>query len=290
MGYNIEGETSLTGRCSLLRGNDSIPGMPLLLGFSVSLLVALAGYTARALTRAGALTATLVGTLIIWRTGGGGLAALGAFFVGSSLISRLAPDPGSSLLDAKGATRDPMQVLANGGAAALAALLAGSNQAALWSITGSLAAAAADTWATSSGAWSRTEPRHILTGRRVPAGTSGGITVVGSVGAAAGAASVGLAAMLCGGGSQLLPLALVVGMLGMLLDSAAGALLQGKFRCDQCQRDTERRVHRCGAAARHLRGLAWLTNDGVNAIATITAALLGYAAFLFYGAGHISDR
>src|SRR5512147_693899 len=101
MGYNIEGETSLTGRSSLRRVYDSIPGMPLLLAFGVSLVVALAGYTARALTRAGTLTATLVGTLIIWRTGGSGLAALGAFFVGSSLISRLAPDPGGSLLDAK---------------------------------------------------------------------------------------------------------------------------------------------------------------------------------------------
>ncbi len=135
--------------------------MPLHLAFAVSLAVALAGYAARALTRAGALTATTVGTLIVWRTGGSGLAALGAFFVGSSLISRLAPDPGGPLLDAKGATRDPWQVLANGGAAALAALLAGSNQAALWSVTGSLAAAAADTWATSAGGWSR---RNALVG------------------------------------------------------------------------------------------------------------------------------
>lgn len=264
--------------------------MPLLLALGVSLMVALAGLATRALTRAGALAATAVGTAIVWRTGASGLAALGAFFVGSSLISRLAPDPGVARLDAKGATRDPWQVLANGGAAALAALLAGSNQAALWSITASLAAAAADTWATSCGAWSRTDPRHILTGRTVPPGTSGGVTLVGTAGAAAGAASVGVAALVLDSTTALLPLALVTGMLGMLLDSAAGALLQGKFHCDRCERETERRVHRCGSEARRVGGLTWLTNDGVNALATVVAAALGYVAFLSYGASHIATR
>jgi uncharacterized protein (TIGR00297 family) len=261
--------------------------MPVLLALGVSFLVALAGLASRALTRSGALTATAIGTAILWRTGASGLAALGVFFVGSSLISRLAPDPGAARLDTKGATRDPWQVLANGGAAAVAALLSGSKPAALWSITASLAAAAADTWATSCGAWSPTDPRHILTGERVLPGTSGGITLAGTAGAAAGAATVGIATFLVDGSVALIALALVTGMLGMLLDSAAGALLQGKFRCDRCPSDTERRVHRCGEKSRLVGGFAWLDNDGVNALATSVAAGLGYLIFLSYGASHI---
>lgn len=253
--------------------------MTFLVGFMISLAVAAGGYLARALTRGGAVAATLVGTAILWRTGVPGLAALGAFFIGASLVSRLAPDAGVRALDAKGTTRDPWQVLANGGGAAAAALLAGTAEAALWAVTASLAAAAADTWATSTGGWSRSPPRHVLTWKKVPPGTSGGVTLLGSVGALAGALTVGAAAGLAGGSAALLPLALTIGMGGMFLDSVAGALLQGKFHCDTCAQATEQRVHRCGAPTRRVAGLPWLTNDGVNALATIAAAVLGFLAF-----------
>src|SRR5438093_5230732 len=46
---------------------------------------------------------------------------------------------------------------------------------------GALAAAAADTWATEIGAFSPFAPRLITSGRQVPRGTSGGITVLGSL-------------------------------------------------------------------------------------------------------------
>ncbi|MFN8652372.1 MAG: DUF92 domain-containing protein [Gemmatimonadales bacterium] len=244
---------------------------------AISLLVALGGFAARALTRAGTVAATLVGTAILWRTGTAGLAALGTFFVGASLISRLAPDPAARALEAKGNTRDAIQVLANGGAAALAALLA-PGATALWCVTASLAAAAADTWATSAGGWSRIAPRHVLTGRTVPPGTSGGITSLGSAGAAAGALSVAGMAGLVARDLRLVVWATTIGVAGMLLDSVIGAALQGRFHCDRCDADTERAMHRCGSATRVVGGFRWITNDGVNALATLAAALLGYLA------------
>lgn len=245
---------------------------------TMSLLVALGGYAARALTRAGALAATLVGTAILWRTGFPGLVALGTFFVGSSLISRLAPDPAARALEAKGNTRDAMQVLANGGAAALGVLLAPGG-AALWCVTASLAAAAADTWATSVGGWSRTAPRHVLSWRQVRPGTSGGITSLGTLGAAVGALSVGGATALFTHDPKLAAWATTIGVAGMLLDSVIGAALQGRFHCDQCDQDTERARHRCGSATRPAGGIRWLTNDGVNAVATSAAAILAYLVF-----------
>jgi uncharacterized protein (TIGR00297 family) len=250
---------------------------------SVLLSVAFAGIGWRlaALSGSGALTAAAVGTAVLAGTGWPGFLALGAFFAGSTLVSRLAPDR-TAALDAKGQRRDPVQVLANGGPAAIAALVP---EAGLWIVTASLAASAADTWATSVGGWSRSMPRHILTGQPVDPGTSGGVTVLGTTGALAGAALVAAGPARAGSDWALFSVAVVVGMLGMLLDSLLGAAVQGRFQCDRCDRPTERRVHGCGSVARLQGGFAWLTNDGVNLLASSAAACAGWAAWWKWGAG-----
>ncbi len=253
--------------------------MPLITALGIAALVASVGAALGVLTPAGALAATLVGVAVLWPLGWPGCAALGAFFAGSSAISRIAPDPGRTL-DAKGSCRDPLQVAANGGTAALGALLELVHPGpGLWVATASLAAAAADTWATAAGGWSPTPPRHILSRRSVPAGTGGGVTWYGTAGALAGAASVGAGVVLAGGAAPLFPLALGIGMLGMLADSLLGAGCQGRFHCSACDQATERAVHRCGTPASHVGGARWLTNDGVNAISTLFAGLLGYLAW-----------
>jgi len=254
--------------------------MPLITALGIAALVAWAGAALGVLTRAGALAAILVGVAVLWPLGWPGCAGLGAFFAGSSAISRIAPDPGLTRLDAKGSRRDPLQVAANGGTAALGALLELVHPGpGLWVATASLAAAAADTWATAAGAWSPTPPRHILSRRTVPAGTGGGVTWYGTAGALAGAASVGAGVVLAGGAAPLFPLALGIGMLGMLADSLLGAGWQGRFHCPACAQATERTVHRCGTPAILVGGARWLTNDGVNAISTLFAGLLGSLAW-----------
>ncbi|MBK7351120.1 MAG: DUF92 domain-containing protein [Gemmatimonadetes bacterium] len=253
--------------------------MPLLTALLCSALISAAGWRLRALTRGGGLAATAVGTTILAGTSWAGMAALGAFFVGASWVSRRAPDR-SAAFGAKGQTRDAWQVLANGGAAALGALVP---EAGLWIVTASLAAAAADTWATAVGGWSRRAPRHILTWAPVPAGTSGGLTPLGTMGAVAGALLVAGAAAVVAGTPRLGAAALGIGTLGMLLDSLLGATLQGRFHCDHCDAPTERARHRCGAGARRVAGVAWLGNDGVNALATAAAAVAGWAAWRMLG-------
>lgn len=253
--------------------------MPFALALTIAALVALAGWRLRALTAGGAVTALGIGVAILARTGWAGLLALGAFFVGASLISRLAPDR-SAAFDAKGHRRDPWQVLANGAPAALGALVP---LGALWIVTASLAAAAADTWATSTGGWSRTDPRHPLTLRRVPPGTSGGITLAGTLGALLGAAVVAAGPAIVTHSARLGLVAIGAGVLGMFFDSFLGATLQGKFHCDQCDRPTERRIHRCGRPSRRTGGVTWLNNDGVNLLATSAAALAGWLSWSWWG-------
>lgn len=249
--------------------------MRLLTALLLSITVAAAGRALHALTTMGAVAATGIGTAILWRAGWPGLAALGAFFVGASLISRLAPDHAQRTLDAKGNTRDPAQVLANGGAAAVGALLFPA--ASLWIVTAALAAAAADTWATSTGAWSRAQPRHILSGARVAPGTSGGITLLGTLGGVVGSLTVAVSAGLIAGTPALIASCSVIGVVGMLADSLLGATVQARFHCPTCGAPTERARHRCGTVTERKGGVAWISNDVVNAIATTLAAVLGWA-------------
>jgi uncharacterized protein (TIGR00297 family) len=225
------------------------------------------------LTRGGGLAAWTVGTATLWGTGWNGGAVLAAFFVSSSLLSRSIEAP--SVLDPKGNCRDASQVYANGGVAALASLIGIRQPAlALWLVTATLAAAAADTWASAIGGLSRRPTRLLLVGRPVEPGASGGMTPVGTIAAAAGALVVSGTGTLGGVPLGLLAAGTLIGFLGMLLDSALGAVLQGRFRCPRCDLPSEWRVHRCGTSTIRMGGLPWLSNDGVNLAATAASGAL----------------
>lgn len=256
--------------------------MPPALAAGVSVLVALVAWRARALTGSGAVAATVVGLLILWHTGWSGFAVLGAYFASSTLVGRLAVGARAGTADPADEIRNHRQVLANGGLAAVLApaelLHAGLG---FWLVTVVLAASAADTWATGVGALSPRPPRDILRWRVVPPGTSGGVTWFGSSGGLAGAALVALAGAAAepDGGGRLYLAATGLGWLGMLVDSAAGSAVQGRFHCPRCDRPTERRVHGCGSRTAHRRGWRWLDNDGVNALSTAVAGALGALAW-----------
>jgi uncharacterized membrane protein len=240
--------------------------------------VALLAWGARSLTTGGALAAWLVGIAVLVGTGWAGGAVLAAFFVSSSGIGRLAPAPAG--LDPKGERRDPWQVAANGGPAALGALLGLHDPSlGLWVVTGSLAAAAADTWATAAGGWSRTPPRRLLLGVELARGISGGMTVAGTLGAAVGALLVAATGAAAGAAPALLPVGTLVGFVGMVADSAVGSAWQGRFRCPACDVASEWRVHRCGTRTVRLGGSAWLDNDGVNLAASALGAVLAGVAW-----------
>lgn len=229
------------------------------------------------LTPAGALAALGVGSAVSWGTGGWGVAVLLTFFIGSTAVSRLCPDPAAEQGEAKGGRRDARQVLANGGAPALGALLGVIEPATgFWVLSIGLAAAAADTWATALGATSPTPPRHLLTGALVATGTSGGVTLRGTLGGVLGAASIGVVAWLAARDVRLLGAAIGIGTAGMVIDSLLGATLQGRFHCPTCDVSTERPRHRCGSETRPVQGIRWLTNDGVNGMATLLATGIGW--------------
>ena len=255
----------------------------------ISLAIVIAGFALRALTRGGAAAAFFVGVACLGYGGYAVAAPLVAFFVSGSALSRLTARGAAKDAAGNDATRNGVQVLANGGAAAASAVVAGlvysgaGPSAARWFVAAvcALACAAADTWATEVGALSTTPPRSIVTGKPVDIGASGGVTALGTFASIAGAAFIGAvyAAFLPAHRFGAVIGVTVIGSIGALLDSMLGALLQGMWRCDECATDRETRVHGCRARARLIHGVAWLDNDGVNAISTIAGAVLGYLAF-----------
>jgi uncharacterized protein (TIGR00297 family) len=253
--------------------------VPALFAAAVAAVAALVAWWAGTLTGSGAGAAGTIGFLVLYGTGWKGGAVLAAFFISSNLVSRLSPAPPAAL-DPKGERRDHWQVYANGALAGLAGGIGTGNfELGLWLVTCVLAAAAADTWATSFGTRSAGRARLIWSGRTVPAGTSGGMTAAGTTAAVAGAIIVSTTGAWAGGMPILLPTATLIGFGGMVVDSAIGALLQGRFHCSACNMASEWKVHRCGRATARTSGIAWLNNDVVNFLATGSAAAAGLATW-----------
>jgi uncharacterized protein (TIGR00297 family) len=253
----------------------------IVVGFVLALAVSLAALRARALTAGGAAIATVIGTAAMaagWSWG----ALLIIYFASSSALSRSGraeKEQRTGSIVAKTGERDAVQVLANGalfGAASVAMLIRPDVR---WIAlgAGSLAASAADTWATEVGTLSPSDPHSILSGQRVPPGTSGGVTLIGTLAMFAGAAFIA-ALMHAFGWSLAIALNVALGgIAGAVVDSLLGATVQARRWCDTCARETERTTHDCNAATRHLRGLAWMDNDVVNFLSGAAGGLLAAA-------------
>ncbi len=252
----------------------------LLLGLALSALIGGLAFRLGALTRDGWLGAVLVGTAVFGFGGWPWAFLLIAFFVSASAFTRYGSKRKAAAVQefAKGGPRDLGQALANGGIGAGLAVLWGlfPHPALWWMFAGSMAAVTADTWATEIGLLSRHPPRRILDGKIVPPGTSGAITLEGTIAAGLGALGIGILAVGLSPVDGALGMALRVGLagwLGALLDSFLGATVQRVYWCDRCGKETERPIHRCGEPTRPLRGWRWLNNDGVNALAALAGAL-----------------
>jgi len=247
-------------------------------GLIAAATIAFAARAARSLTTGGAITATVIGTLAVtagWSWG----ALLILYFVSSTILSRLGraeKEKRTSSVVAKGGQRDAVQVLANGGifAAAAIAMLVDPNIRWIALGAGSLGAAAADTWATEVGTLYGGTPRSILTWRPVPAGTSGGVSLIGTLAALAGATFVAIIATALGWTPRLGTMIAIGGIAGAMVDSVIGATMQSRRWCDGCERETERATHDCGAETRRLRGLPWLDNDAVNFLSNAAGGIL----------------
>jgi uncharacterized protein (TIGR00297 family) len=247
-------------------------------GLVLASAIALAAWRLGSLSASGAAAATVAGTVAMGAGWDWGI-LLVTYFASSSLLTRFRAEDKAHLLSGrldKGGVRDAVQVLANGGVFAGAAIGYLATGSPGWRLVaaGALAASAADTWATEIGTLSRAAPRSILTWRRVEAGTSGAVTGLGLIAGVGGAMLLGVTAAFIGWGASGFRAAIVGGFVGCVFDSVLGASLQARRWCAVCRAETEQPVHRCGAQTSLRGGVSWLD----NALSTIVGALLGAAA------------
>jgi len=265
----------------------------LIIGFFFAIIIAFLAYRARSLSRSGVWGALLVGTIIFGLGGWQWAVILLAFFVSSSVLTRLFGRRKETLNEKfeKGGQRDIAQVLANGAIASLFAGLHFFFPAASWpwqAFAASMAAVNADTWATELGVLNPFPPRLITNGKSVECGTSGAISLFGTLSALGGAILIAILATVLdplghaspsdpsqGRFTYHLLLITLAGLGGAMFDSLLGATVQAIYRCPQCDKETERHpLHTCGAATMQIRGWKWLNNDLVNLACSIVGALV----------------
>ena len=246
-------------------------------GSLLAVSVAFLARRTRTLSTSGAVTAAVVGTIAVAAGWSWGVLLL-SHFIAASAFSKLGEREKAELVGPvvqKAGERDWRQVLANGGVYAVAALGYLVFPSPLWYAVGvgALAASAADTWSTEVGTLVGGEPVSIISAKRVPPGTSGGVSLIGTIAGAGGAVFIGAAATLADWPVPFAAAALG-GIAGGLADSLLGAVLQARRWCDVCAKSTERVVHSCGTSTRHAGGVAGLDNDAVNAVCSGVGALV----------------
>ena len=244
-------------------------------GLALAATIAALAWRAGSLSRSGAGAAVIVGALAVTAGWSWGILLIW-FFVSSSVLThwreRIKTARTRSVVE-RGGTRDAVQVMANGAVFALAGAVGLWQGSTSWQAfgLGSLATAAADTFATEVGTAFGATPRLILGGRRVVAGTSGAVSGMGTLASFVGAASMGGAAWVMAWTAPVAVAVSVGGVVGAFADTLLGATVQERRHCDQCGQATERRVHDCGTTTSRTGGMRGFRNDAVN----LTSGALG---------------
>lgn len=250
-----------------------------LVGVLFAAIIATLSYKIKFLTYSGAFATFVLAGLIFGLGGIKWSVPILTFFILSSILSKARKRKNEmvELYFEKGGVRDHLQVFANGGLGGLLVVLNFFHQDNLFYLIylSTLSAVCADTWATEIGTWKKAATYNVLTLKPVEQGVSGGVSLIGTVGALAGAFAIVLSGIAWNDlpAASYIILIFSAGLFGSFFDSILGATIQSQNQCTICNKVTEKNIH-CGIEANHFRGYKWINNDVVNFLSGVSGALL----------------
>ena len=247
-------------------------------GFIAAVIVSVISYEIKLLSKSGAAAAVILGFFIF---GLGGLkwsVPLLTFFILSSLLSKFRKGKNEEVENyfEKSEVRDYLQVLSNGGLAGILVIVYSFRPNELFYIMylATLAVVCADTWATEIGTIRKTATYNILDFKPIAQGTSGGISMPGIFGAFLGSSIISLSGLFWLNSNIVLTIftVIITGVIGCMFDSVLGAAVQLQYRCVQCGKITEKKIH-CGIPSSRIRGMKGINNDTVNFLSALFGIL-----------------
>ena len=270
---------------------------PVWLALLLALGAATVAWSARWVTRTGAIATLITGALVFWLGGGEAVVPLIAFFVSSSVLTAIGRKTKKSakrkpLIEADG--RTGVQVLANGGAAVaiviahrVLAYQVPLEQDRIVQILflAAVAAVNADTWATEIGSRWGGNPRQLSTWRKVAPGTNGAISIIGTIAAAGGALFIPLCSYRLWDMTNAEFAAVAwAGLSVAALFSTS--FRRATYRAWQFRNPSSNEVtdspETNGKRNALIRGLPWIDNNVVNFAASVAGALFCWV-LLHYG-------
>lgn len=260
-----------------------------LIGFALSLFIAGLAYLKKSLTLSGMIAALFFGTLIymfgqflVW-------SALIAFFISSSLLTKLheKKDVEGINIDKKG--RNYVQVISNALVATIFLIIYRLTTQNIFLIASvvSIATSNADTWASEIGVLSKGKTFSILNFKIMEKGSSGAVSILGLIASMLGAFFIGVVFTTIYATFHdfewvtLLTYGMIItigGFIGALLDSYLGLLVQAKYKGKQSGRIFELKKIP-GEQAILISGITFITNDAVNFLSGLFSSIITIVLF-----------
>ncbi|MEM2945818.1 MAG: DUF92 domain-containing protein [Thermoproteota archaeon] len=261
--------------------------------------LAVATYVSRSLSFSGVLASILIGVTVLFLGGWDCFIVMLAFLIlgVASTKYRRKDKEADALTQEKGGVRSWVNVLANGGPAAISIMLEHFFRMEIFLVffITTVCSAAADTLATELGLLSSSKPRLITNLKRsVEKGVSGGVTLLGTFAGFSGALAIALVSLTLqqANAPGIIPRASNVqslfvacsigGFLGMVVDSLLGATVQEAYFSK-----ADSRLHeKPGKQGEYVlvKGFRGFNNHVVNFVSNIIAGILGITIYVFTAA------
>lgn len=245
-------------------------------------VIGIASYYFKFLSLSGSIAAFLLATIIYGIGGWKWTIPIFTFFVASSLLSKYGKSRKKKFkfIFDKSDKRDAGQVAANGGIAGIIMIawyLFPARTDLYLLYVASLAAVTADTWGTEIGTLVQGKPRSITSFRHVEPGTSGGVSIAGTIGGIVGAVIVVVSVFMVDTdlfSANDIALLVFSGFVGSAADSFLGATIQAQYQTEKGELTEKSNLF--GKPTILVHGYRWMSNDAVNWSCALSGALTMY--------------